>query len=184
MKKAIFALMVLFISGTAYSQDTKVQEFGIYDKGYVGFAYLSKSKEGNWGLMGGWIRYYEKYKLSLLLEGSLDLNFSKREDSDRYYWDEFSNGQRRCRDSQSGQFASNAYCELEVNPSIRLSSLINYHFNLDEKMDFIAGVGYMISNHSTPILSIGLTQKPDRNGVSGSLGFGKEYIYFGLVYIF
>ncbi|MEX0719952.1 MAG: hypothetical protein WD059_04735 [Balneolaceae bacterium] len=55
---------------------------------------------------------------------------------------------------------------------------------MSESVDFTAGVGYLISNVSTPILSIGLRPAPKKTGMAGSLGFGKDYFYLGCVWLF
>ncbi len=183
----ITALLVL-LSPNLLAQN-KSDHF-IDDKGYIGLAYLTKSSTPSWGFMGGWTRYYSKYRVSFLVEGSLDLHFDSNttESSSRYYTDTFSNGQSRCRDRETGRFVSSSLCndstEYTTDVSARLSGLVNYHLPLSEQVDFTVGAGYLISNVSTPILSIGLRPSPRNSGLSGSLGFGKNYLYLGVVYLF
>ncbi len=178
--KNIFTLILLFAFSTPIFSQT---EF-IDDKLYGGLAYISKLGEPNLGFILGATRYYSKYNISILGEGGIDLYFEENESS-RYREETFSNGQTRCRDTQNGQFADSSKCSAFItNPTIRLNGLVNYHFNLDESMDFFIGTGFVISNVSTPIVSLGLTTKPMKSGFRTGLGFGKDYFYAGGAWLF
>jgi hypothetical protein len=50
--------------------------------------------------------------------------FAFRGDNDRYYRDTFSNGQSRCRDSQTGQFADDSDCvNIDLKPYGRVEAV-------------------------------------------------------------
>ena len=187
MKRLCFATLIYFtlFTASAYAQS----EF-IKDHGYAGLAFVYKTDKSFWSPMGGWMRYYSQYNFSILLEGGLDTNIeSETLDSDpRYQLQRLSNGQTRCRDTQTGQFAKTELCQDSTNYNFdvapRISGLVNYHFNASDDIDFIVGAGYILSNLSTPILSVGFTPKPKKQGISVALGFGKGYFYLGGAWIF
>lgn len=184
MRILLLLCIAISMQINAFAQDKMT-----FDDGYIGLAYVSKQSEPNLGLMGGGSRFFSKYNISVILDGSLDINAETQPVSggSRYYWDTLSNGQRRCRDRQTGRFASSSNCEsgtYDYNYSMRLSGLVNYHFDASENVDFILGAGYMITNYATPILSIGMRPNPGNPGVAGSIGFGKNYLYAGIIYIF
>lgn len=177
-------LLLIFLFLLSSSQSIFSQTNFVDDKIYGGLAIVSKSQEPNLGILFGATRYFSKYKISILGEAGIDLFFEENE-STRYREETFSNGQTRCRDTQTGRFAeSNRCAAFTTIPSLRLNGLINYHLNLDETIDFLVGTGFVISNVSTPIISIGLTTKPQKSGFRGSLGLGKDYLYIGGAWLF
>ncbi len=67
----------------------------------------------------------EKARLLPELIGSIGLDYSyvprfEEVSTSRYYWDRLSNGQSRCRDSQTGRFASNSLCNGLVSSDVNL----------------------------------------------------------------
>ena len=178
------AIITFFFFSAILSSSVFSQTDYIDDKLYGGLAYVSKGKDPNLGLIFGATRYYSKYKISILGEGAIDLFFEENESS-KYQEETFSNGQTRCRDTQTGQFAENSKCAaFTTNPTLRINGLVNYHLNFDETLDFFVGTGFVISNVSTPIISVGLTTKPMKSGFRGAIGYGKDYFYLGAAWLF
>lgn len=86
--------------------------------------------------------------------GALDLNLYKGIGNPRYYIDTFSNGQSRCRDSRTGQFADTSLC----NTPVEVISAGMFDGNITVK-SLMAGAGYRKSSldaDSAPYASIGL----------------------------
>ena len=65
--------------------------------------------------------------------------FLYKGDNDRYYNDSFSNGQSRCRDSFTGQFASDGKCD---NTAVKAYGKIEATYTLPASIEFGGGARF------------------------------------------
>lgn len=65
--------------------------------------------------------------------------FVYKGDNDRYYEDQFSNGQSRCRDSSTGQFASDAKCD---NTAVKAYGKIEATYTLPASVELGGGARF------------------------------------------
>lgn len=60
----------------------------------------------------------------LVADAGLDVLFFPGDPDPRYYRDQFSNGQSRCRDSETGQFVTDAHCiNVDTRAAVRLAGM-------------------------------------------------------------
>jgi len=99
--------------------------------------------------------------------------FLLRGDDDRYYRDEFSNGQSRCRDSETGQFAEDYKC---LNIAVRAYGRVEATYRLPTSRIELGG-GVRVSDEIRPYGTIALPL-----GKSGQIkaNAGPHYLAAGL----
>lgn len=125
----------------------------------LGFGMAGREGEP-WGLLGA--GYALRWRF-LFASASVDAALRGAE-SDRYYMDTFSNGQSRCRDSQTGRFASAANCsETETITGYGLDAGLIFA-NPDAYGSFFVGAGYRPVGGEGPYGSVGYVWPGDPIG--------------------
>lgn len=91
--------------------------------------------------------------------------FIYKGDNDRYYEDTFSNGQTRCRDSQTGQFAKDSECD---DTAVKAYGKIEATYSIPHFAEIGGGVRFS-SDKVRPYGTVGLPLGP-RFSIKGNAG--------------
>lgn len=106
----------------------------------------------------------------------------------RYSWDTFSNGQKRCRDSQNGQFSKNENCEDKDETVYDFSGSFDANYGFYDSPGLIPfiGFGLKVASPFTPFLSVGLLNPPKDEvyGMLIKLQVWKNYTSVGIGLMF
>lgn len=84
----------------------------------------------------------------------LDVTVVQGEGDDRYYLDQFANGQSRCRDRTNGQFAETSKCNT-TDALFGAAAELAYVFILKTDRLFWVGGGARVGEGATPYLLLG-----------------------------
>ena len=117
------------------------------------------------GASWGWRRFHAA--------GTADFVVGTASSDSRYYYDTFSNGQRRCRDTTTGQFSNNASCDGQTE--VVVSGIVELGIRVSNSFPLELGGGYRVGSGSGGLGVIGfsrpLKQRSGRwymHGVAGS----------------
>ncbi|SLJ96076.1 hypothetical protein [Novosphingobium mathurense] len=99
--------------------------------------------------------------------------FIYKGDNDRYYEDDLSNGQTRCRDSSNGQFASDAKCD---NTAVKGYAKIEATYTLPASIEFGGGARFS----SDKVRPYGTLSFPVAPKVRVKANAGDKYYAIGL----
>ena len=168
----------------SYSQANKTK----YKPSFaIGAGYTKLEGIGTIAVPGSY--YFETTKLPLLVFINFaDFGFETKSipyDSDRYYMDTFSNGQKRCRDRTNGQFAKTALCQdgAETITHYSISSDINYKLPVNGKAQYQIGLGYRLLKPATPYINfLALYSLFRENDWLLKTSIGQDYLHFGIYY--
>jgi hypothetical protein len=129
--------------------------------GYDGSTGYTHTRDGDgWALGLGATRFFRFVGLTIT---PMDLTFVPQEGDSRYYEDTFSNGQTRCRDSATGQFASDSKCGGAYRTLYAASVTARLNIPVRDNEWYVGG-GYRAGSTSTPYGAVGFVRQPDGAG--------------------
>lgn len=109
----------------------------------------------------------------------IELTFVPGTADPRYYQDTFSNGQTRCRDSQTGQFASNTKCQAPIG--IKYSGALEANVQPSLHHPIFVGAGFHAGYARTAYGTIGLIRRrPNGTGTLLRISAGASFLQLAL----